>query len=567
MASLLLGAAFFGLALHKIEPLPLSGAPFRFEEKRAFDWMSGLAKGFPDRLPWNENHAKASHWLQDEFRKLGYEPKVMGFSEVIAGKQYTNLENIYAEKIGTTHPEEIVVVSGHYDITDTTSEGAMDDASAIGVVMELARVFSTEKTERTVIFLATDSEEFGAFWGARAFARQFDRADKIVADLNFDFVAPEKQTKIVTLCDGLKEGYTPLWLRELALDSLRSLGTTEVVDLDNAVEFAERAIGIPAADHGAFLAAGIPAFDWVGQTDNFAYEMGHYHHTQYDVVEAMRPESFAPFGQGAERLIRSIDALPRIPANFRDSSYWKVSEHLYVDGWAMTLLHALAFVPFIAYCFVKFRKSFRRGMRGKVLLVMRNEAKRATILLGSMLLGYGVMRLLPSLKIITQYETFPATQKSLILYSPDFVVMLVVVGLVIGVYWAFKSTFRDREDTLGLYDVRQAFHAALLLLVIGLAFLKNSYLATLLLVPPAYLWTAMRSRRRVEDRLMNGFLLIGGAITFVTMTIILTQIFYVGVVYWYLFLSATYGLISAYTVVLFFMVLTVMIRLFRSLVF
>ena len=125
----------------------------------------------------------------------------------------------------------------------------------------------------------------------------------------------------------------------------------------------------------------------------------------------------------------------------------------------------------------------------------------------------------------------------------------------------------EPEDSVELYELRHAFHSMVLALVIVLAFLKNGYLATLMLLPPAYSWTAMRSRRRgKEDRIMNGLLLMGGAITFVTMAIILTQIFHVGSVYWYLFLSTAYGLVSAYTAVLFFMVLAVMIRLLKSFV-
>jgi hypothetical protein len=561
----LLAAVIFGLSLRKIDPLPLSGDPLRFESQRAHDWMRDLAKGYPNRVTWTEQRKKAATYLKEELKKLGYVPQGMLFSEVIAQKQYTDLENVFAEKRGTRHPDEIIVVAAHYDITDTTIEGAMDDASGVGVVLELARVFATEQTHRTVLFLLTDSEEFGSFWGARAFAQSFDRADQIVAVANFDFIAPERQTKVVTLCSGLKQGYTPLWLRELALDSLRSVsGETDVVDFPHIVEFVERAIQIPPADHGAFLAAGIPAFNWVGQNDRFAHQMAHYHHTPHDTVEAMQVASFEPFGKGAERLVRSIDALARIPVGFRDHSYWKVTSRFYLDGWVVTILHILAFIPFLTYSLSKFGSVVRKTAKKRVLKVVANEAKSIGILLGSLLLGYAVMVLLPALKVIDQYEIFPATQKSLILYSPNFIAILLVVGAVCGVYWIFNSTFGEKEDDEGSVEIRHAVHAALLAVVIFLAFLKNSYLAVLLLLPPAYFWTAMRARRRKESRILNILLLLGGSITFVTVAIVMSTIFHVGVIYWYLFLAATYGLISAYSVVLFFMALTIMIRLFRS---
>jgi hypothetical protein len=74
----------------------------------------------------------------------------------------------------------------------------------------------------------------------------------------------------------------------------------------------------------------------------------------------------------------------------------------------------------------------------------------------------------------------------------------------------------------------------------------------------------LRASRRPYDRALNLLLLAGGAITFATMTAAMSTVFHVGVTYWYLFLSTAYGLFSAYAVVLFFMALSVMIRLFRA---
>ncbi|MCM2323348.1 MAG: M28 family peptidase [Oligoflexia bacterium] len=562
----LLGALLFGLSLQRIPRLPVDGSPPRFEAARAHSYMSRLAKDFPNRMTWTAERKHAAEWIKAEFRKLGYEPQGMPFSEVIDGKQYTDLENIYAEKRGTTKPDEIILVLAHYDTAETTSEGAMDDASGVGVVLELARVFANEPTSRTVIFLTTDSEEFGALWGARAFAQDFDRSNQIVAAASFDFVAPGDQTGIMTLTDGLKLGYTPLWLRELALDSLRSVGGVRALDLAHVVEYVQRAIQIPAADHGALLAAGIPAFNWVGQTDNFPYQMAHYHHTRNDVVEAMKVESFEPFGKGAETLIRSIDRLRMLPAGARSGAYWKISDQLYLEGWVTTLLNILAFIPFLAYSVTKFGQALRSARRGPVLQVLRNEAKNLGIVLGSLLFGYVVLLLLPTFRVITQYETFPATQKSLLLYSPNFLAILLVMTSITGSFCVFRRTFSEPDDSLESTEVRHAFHAAFLAVIIFLAFIKNSYLATLLLLPPAYFWTALRKRRRREDRMINILLLLAGSITFIVTGVILNTIFHVGVAYWYLFLSAAYGLISAYAVVLFFMALAVMIRLFRAFV-
>jgi hypothetical protein len=571
----LAGAIVFGLNLNKIEHLPLNSDPLAFSPARAHQWMTDLSKKFPGRVTWAEPRKRAALWLKDEFRKLGYKPQGMGFSEVIAGKRYTDLENVYAEKRGTTHPDEIIAVVAHYDITDTTEEGAADDASGVGVVLELARVFANVPTDRTILFLLTDSEEFGAFWGARSFARDFPRASQIIAAANFDFITPERQTKVLMLNDGLQGGYTPLWLRELALDSLRSvtaaLPGVEVGDMPGAIEFVERALQIPPSDHGAFIAAGIPSFNWVGQPENFAKMMAHYHHTPHDRAEAIQPESFLPFGQGAERLIRSLDELGAMPPGFRESSYWKITEHLYIPGWAATLIHVLAFVPFLVFSAIKFEQALRFFPRAVLLDGLRNEAKNVALLLGSLLFGYVIMRLLPAIKVIDQYEVFPATQKSVLLYNPNFLAMLAVIACVLAVYWVLKRSFAaplDSRDDASHASVRHAFHAVLMAAAVFFGLTRNTYLTVLSLLPPVYFWMALESGvREFKGRLLNALLLLGGSITLVVMTIVMSSIFHVGVVYWYLFLSATYGLISVYTVCVFLMSLTVMIRLARTFVF
>ncbi|HTL12117.1 MAG TPA: M28 family peptidase [Bdellovibrionota bacterium] len=565
-ASSVLGLVLFGLSLKKVEHLPLDGTPLHVNADETYGYMRTLAKEFPYRLPWHENRVKAGEWLKGKFKEFGLEPKEMVCSEVVASKHYANERNIYAELPGTDHPKEIVAVVAHYDTTDTTVEGAMDDAGGVAVVLELAKIFAKEKPHRTLLFLCTDSEEFGAFWGARTFAREYDRADDIVAALNLDFPSVGKQIAILSLYDGLKEGYTPLWFREIALDSIRSVGGVEAREFSGFMEFVERALLIPPSDHGALLAAGIPALNWVGQNEDFGKLMAQIHHTPKDVAEALEVDTFRTYAGAAERLMRSVDHLPRIPADFRESRYFKVSDNYYIPGAVATILHILLFLPFLLFCLAKFGRTLVHRPWSRIVEVAENEAKGAFILIGALLVGYGLMRLLPELKVITEYEVFPATQKSALLYNPDFVAILLVIGVTSGVYWAVRRVFTARNDSVGFVEVRHAFHGVLMTLLITAAFLKNSYLAVLLLLPPAYLWSFIKVGRGPQDRLVNLLLLLGGTITLVALVVLMTTVFHVGVAYWYIFLSAAYGLFSAYAVVLFLVALAIMFRLFRSFV-
>lgn len=559
-----LACVLFGISLERIERFPISAKPLEFEGSRAFQVMKTLSEDFPYRLPWNENKQRAADWLMGEFKKRGYSPKEMVFSETIEGKLYSDLRNLYVIKEGKTKPQEIIMAVAHYDTAEMTVQGAMDDASGVGIVLELARVFSKIDTDRTLLFLLTDSEEFGAFWGAHSFSKAFPDRDKIIAALNFDFVGPEDQEAILMLCDGLKSGYTPLWLREMALQSLRSIGTFEARDFMNVVEHVQRAITIPAADHGAFLQHGIPSFNWVGQTSNFAFQMAHYHHTPRDRVEIMKPKSFHEYGQAAERLIRSLDEFTNLPADFRDSNYWKITPNYYITGWVVRVLHILAFIPFLIYSLSYFGTALSSMRPQATKTFVFNELKNIAILFGSFLFGYMVLRLLPALKIITQYELFPATQKSVLLYNPNYLSMLVVGISVWIVYKVLASVFKEKADEEEVLVVRHAVHSCILLLVICFAFFKNSYLGTLLLLPPAYFWMGIRHRRVRHSKLINSLLWLGGALTLIILAAVFGTLFHIGSFYWYMFLASAYGLVSVYTVVLALMSITIMIRLFRS---
>lgn len=82
----------------------------------------------------------------------------------------TNISNVVATLTGTTDPDRVYVVTGHYDsrVTDVTnfmsfSPGADDDASGVAVIMELARIMADQEVPATMVFAAVSGEEQGLF--------------------------------------------------------------------------------------------------------------------------------------------------------------------------------------------------------------------------------------------------------------------------------------------------------------------------------------------------------------------------------------------------------------------
>ena len=81
-------------------------------------------------------------------------------------------QEVYCTKVGTTHPDEMYIVSGHMDGIGW-GEAANDDGSGAALVMQLARVLSSPdvQTERSIRFILWNNEETGLN-GSKAYVAQ-----------------------------------------------------------------------------------------------------------------------------------------------------------------------------------------------------------------------------------------------------------------------------------------------------------------------------------------------------------------------------------------------------------
>lgn len=132
----------------------------------------------------------ARDWIFSEFQKISVDcgnclnvEKQSYVQEAILpprGRipQATTLTNVLATLKGTTDPDRVYVVSGHYDSMCTSptdavcdAPGANDDASGTAAVIEMARVMSRQKFDATIVFMAVAGEEQGLL-GAGYFAQQ-----------------------------------------------------------------------------------------------------------------------------------------------------------------------------------------------------------------------------------------------------------------------------------------------------------------------------------------------------------------------------------------------------------
>lgn len=88
-------------------------------------------------------------------------------------------DEVYCTKIGTVHPDEMYIVSGHMDGIGW-GEAANDDGSGTALVMEVARVLSSPdvETQRSIRFILWNNEETGLN-GSHAYVDQREKLQGI----------------------------------------------------------------------------------------------------------------------------------------------------------------------------------------------------------------------------------------------------------------------------------------------------------------------------------------------------------------------------------------------------
>lgn len=166
----------------------------------ASDEMEGRDTGSPGQK-------KAGEYMINYYKSLGISyPKVLGsyyqkvpsdFMKKRGGGNLPDSENILAFIEGSEKPEEIVVVSAHYDHVGVKNgvvyNGADDDGSGTVAVMEIAKAFQSAKKagngpKRSILFLHVTGEEHGLF-GSEYYTENpvFPLANTVV-DLNIDMI-------------------------------------------------------------------------------------------------------------------------------------------------------------------------------------------------------------------------------------------------------------------------------------------------------------------------------------------------------------------------------------------
>ena len=166
----------------------------------AADSMEGRETG-------SKGQKKAGMYLIDTYKKIGvsfptgakdyYQSIPASFMNASYDDGLSDSENIWAFIEGSEKPDEILVVSAHYDHLgangDAIYNGADDDGSGTVALLEIAQAFQTAKNEghgpkRSILFLHVTGEEHGLH-GSRFYTENpLFPLEKTIADINIDMI-------------------------------------------------------------------------------------------------------------------------------------------------------------------------------------------------------------------------------------------------------------------------------------------------------------------------------------------------------------------------------------------
>jgi len=291
----------------------------------------------------------ARRWIFDQFKSYGPRLEV-SFDPYKVKKQGTRIlrdvdvVNVVAVLPGTTQPDKRLIVGAHYDsinivrkpgAPEVTPErgqsaadhvidfeksieapapGVTDNAGGTALVLELARVMSQYKFEKTIVFIAFAGEEIGLI-GSNLYAlKAKDHKDQIEAVLNNDVVG------VAVAGDGRAEnGVVHVFSEEPADSSSRELAryiretAQRYVPGFRAEPVFRQDRFSRGGDHSPFNANGFAAVRFTSAAENLGIQ-----HTANDTFDKSSPDYATLVARVNGAALASLALAPPPPETTRE---------------------------------------------------------------------------------------------------------------------------------------------------------------------------------------------------------------------------------------------------------
>lgn len=164
----------------------------RFSGEKALAHVQAIVD-FGPRPPESEGYEKSLVYLEKEFAAQGWETRRQSFRKadtVVGPKTFTNLLARHSAGVRDWTRSTPVVIGGHLDsklITAFRFVGANDGGSSTGVILEMARVLSSDPT-------AAAQVEFVLFDGEEAFLENITPTDGLYGSKYYAYSISQRAT-------------------------------------------------------------------------------------------------------------------------------------------------------------------------------------------------------------------------------------------------------------------------------------------------------------------------------------------------------------------------------------
>jgi len=256
--------------------------------KMAYEHTKYLTYTVGARVAGSAKEAEARDYVDSQFKRMGYTTTVQPFSYTSRGA-VVHSSNVIAYKKGKSSKE--IIVGAHYDSV-AVGKGSDDNASGVGVMLEVAEVLKKINTPYSIKFIAFGAEEAG-LKGSSYYANQMNaqEIENTVGMINLDSLAVGDYMYVYG--NAGDKGFIRDQALKIAEKKKLAIGTNSGLNPD-----------YPAgttgdwSDHAPFKRLGIPygyfeATNWeAGDMDGYTQTVKHggVWHTQNDTLEFIERE-------------------------------------------------------------------------------------------------------------------------------------------------------------------------------------------------------------------------------------------------------------------------------------
>ena len=396
-----------------------------FSATLAYEHVKYLAQKIGPRPAGSKSELKAAQYISYVLNQNGWKVREQPFSKVVIREasvlhqeqqvELINSQNIIAELPGTL--PDTIVGGAHYDSANLNVPGALDNASGVGVLLELARVLSKEPHQETYQFIFFGAEEYGLV-GSQFYTAQADLS-AVRWMLNVDMVGTPLEIDVA----GIKSAPPEL------IKQVTALARDNAIPFHLSREFimlTRESTHGGTSDFSSFLDKGIPALG-LGISGRPA---GYFHRPE-DRLERVSLEEMQKIGDFSNQLLTSVK-LDKLGPNKWDDLYlpFQVGKNVFII--TSNGIRGITFFSFLVTGLILIK------VNRKKIDKQRLKWKEALGILGvTLLLSVIIVGLSGSGEILWNW----IKQVQLLYYAYPIFFVLARIGIALGIFIFLASWF------------------------------------------------------------------------------------------------------------------------------